>query len=129
VPNPILASLRLIGQLELTLDGACLRKVQRARFPTESPELSQRRYPGKLLTEGIYAKVRHPRYVEALLGTLGYALFANYLAVYIAFLLAIPALYLVVLLEERELRDRFGAEYEEYSRRVPRFVPRFGSQP
>jgi protein-S-isoprenylcysteine O-methyltransferase Ste14 len=88
------------------------------------PELSQRRYPGKLLTEGVYAKIRHPRYIEALLWTLGYALFANYLAVYIAFLLAIPGLYLVVLLEERELRERFGAEYDEYCRRVPRFVPR-----
>jgi protein-S-isoprenylcysteine O-methyltransferase Ste14 len=88
------------------------------------PELSQRRYPGKLLTEGVYAKIRHPRYIEALLWTLGYALFANYLAVYIAFLLAIPGLYLVVVLEERELRERFGAEYDEYCRRVPRFVPR-----
>jgi protein-S-isoprenylcysteine O-methyltransferase Ste14 len=88
------------------------------------PELSRRRYPGKLLTEGVYAKIRHPRYIEVLLWTLGYALFANYLAVYIAFLVAIPGLYLVVVLEERELRERFGAEYDEYCRRVPRFVPR-----
>jgi protein-S-isoprenylcysteine O-methyltransferase Ste14 len=29
----------------------------------------------------------------------------------------------VVLLEERELRDRFGAEYDEYCRRVPRYIP------
>jgi protein-S-isoprenylcysteine O-methyltransferase Ste14 len=31
-----------------------------------------------------------------------------------------------VLLEERELRDRFGAEYEEYCRRVPRYIPKRG---
>jgi protein-S-isoprenylcysteine O-methyltransferase Ste14 len=29
----------------------------------------------------------------------------------------------VVLLEERELRDRFGAEYDEYCGRVPRYIP------
>jgi protein-S-isoprenylcysteine O-methyltransferase Ste14 len=28
----------------------------------------------------------------------------------------------VVRLEERELRERFGTAYEEYCRRVPRFV-------
>ncbi len=108
--------------------GSCMA-VKRRKLLTHGilvglPEVSQRRYPGKLLTEGIYARIRHPRYIEALLWTLGYALFANYLAVYIGFLLAVPALYLVVLLEERELRDRFGAEYEEYCRRVPRFIPR-----
>jgi protein-S-isoprenylcysteine O-methyltransferase Ste14 len=28
-----------------------------------------------------------------------------------------------VVLEERELRERFGEAWVEYSRRVPRFVP------
>ena len=40
--------------------------------------------------------------------------------------LCVPTLYLIVLLEERELRDRFGEEYEAYCRRVPRFVPKRG---
>jgi protein-S-isoprenylcysteine O-methyltransferase Ste14 len=30
-----------------------------------------------------------------------------------------------IAFEEREMRGRFGAEFEEYARRVPRFVPRF----
>ncbi len=88
------------------------------------PELSGRRYPGRLLTEGPYARIRHPRYVEALLWTLAYALFANHLAPYLVIVGALPVIYLLVVLEERELRDRFGEEYIEYCRRVPRFVPR-----
>lgn len=79
---------------------------------------------GTLLTEGIYAKIRHPRYVEIVFWVAAYACFANYVGLYVLLVLTLPALYLVVLLEERELRDRFGAEYEEYCRRVPRFVPR-----
>ena len=87
------------------------------------PEVSEERYPGKLFTEGIYAKIRNPRYVEVLLAVLAYALFANYLAPYIAFLAGVPVVYIIVLLEENELRQRFGSEYEAYCRRVPRFIP------
>jgi protein-S-isoprenylcysteine O-methyltransferase Ste14 len=58
------------------------------------------------------------------LGLLGYALIANYLAIYLLFPICAASLYLIVLLEERELRDRFGAAYQAYARRVPRFIPR-----
>jgi len=43
------------------------------------------------------------------------------------FLLAIVTilLYLIVApLEERELREHYGPEYEAYARDVPRFLPR-----
>jgi protein-S-isoprenylcysteine O-methyltransferase Ste14 len=88
------------------------------------PELSKKNYPGKLLTEGIYSRVRNPRYLEALLWVIAYALFANYLGAYIVVVLSLPLIYFVVRLEERELRERFGRAYEEYCRRVPRFLPR-----
>jgi protein-S-isoprenylcysteine O-methyltransferase Ste14/predicted esterase len=88
------------------------------------PELSDKQYPGKLLTNGFYSKVRHPRYIEAFLATAGYVLFANYLTPYIILLASIPITYLIVILEERELRQRFGAEYEAYCQSVPRFFPR-----
>ena len=95
-----------------------------ARIAAGLPELAPERYPQRLLTEGVYARIRHPRYAQFLLVLLGYALFANYLALYVVFALWVGAAYLIVLFEERELRDRFGEEYVEYCRRVPRFLPR-----
>jgi protein-S-isoprenylcysteine O-methyltransferase Ste14 len=90
------------------------------------PEVSQGGGTGVLLQEGIYGIIRHPRYVAVVIGTAGVALFVNYLGTYILVLASIPALYLVVVLEERELAERFGLPYLEYRSRVPAFVPRFG---
>jgi protein-S-isoprenylcysteine O-methyltransferase Ste14 len=80
--------------------------------------------PGTLLTEGPYAVIRHPRYVEVLVGVLGYALAANHVGGYVVAVLIIPGLHLVVLLEERELAVRFAGAYEAYCARVPRYIPR-----
>ena len=99
------------------------RKMLNQRILTGVPELS-RRDRGRLLTGGIYAHVRNPRYLEFLTFSFAYAAFANYSGVWVIYALMFPALHLVVLLEERELRERFGAEYEEYCRRVPRYLPR-----
>lgn len=88
------------------------------------PELGREGKGGRLITEGIYSKIRHPRYVSVWFGTLAVAFLTNYLALYVIAVLVIPALYIVVLLEERELRARFGSEYADYSERVPRFFPR-----
>ena len=79
---------------------------------------------GSLLTEGIYGRIRHPRYVEILCWVAAYAFFANYIGLYVLLVLTVPTIYFIVLLEERELRERFGEEYREYCRRVPRFLPR-----
>lgn len=118
----VLAAIAIISAAVI---GIKRKKFLTFRILSGMPELSQKQYPGKLLNEGIYAKIRHPRYVEALLGVLGYALFANWLTAYIVFLIGLPMIYVIVILEERELRERFGAEYESYSQNVPRFVPKF----
>lgn len=80
-----------------------------------------------LLTEGIYSHFRHPRYVETILWIIGYALFTNYLAVYFAFFLMLTLIHTVVLLEEKELKARFGLAYEEYCCHVPRYIPKIPS--
>ena len=107
--------------------------VKRKRYLTFSilaglPEVSASHYPGTLLTEGIYGTVRNPRYIEVALWVLGYALFANFLALYLGFLLTIPGLLLIVVMEEKELEDRFGEEWRDYAARVPRFIPKRRSQ-
>ncbi|HUJ43383.1 MAG TPA: isoprenylcysteine carboxylmethyltransferase family protein [Opitutaceae bacterium] len=89
------------------------------------PEMAPGRYPQRLVTEGLHAHVRHPRYLQALLVIVGVGLVANHLALYLAAALCVPGFWLIAVLEEKELRDRFGPAYEEYSRRVPRFIPRW----
>ena len=103
------------------------RKISRhLRFRTLGgiPELAPESHPQPLLTEGIYSHVRHPRYLEVLLVMASLALIANNLAAYVNWIIGIPSVLLIVRIEERELRDRFGAEYDAYCARVPRFVPR-----
>jgi len=79
---------------------------------------------GTLLTGGPYAVIRNPRYVEVILAVLGYAAFANHTGAWVVAVLTFPALHAIVLLEERELAQRFGAAWEDYRDRVPRWVPR-----
>lgn len=88
------------------------------------PELKGEGGSERLLHEGIYARMRHPRYVGATLGYLASAFLANYLFLYAAAPLFLLLLHTIVLLEERELLDRFGGPYREYMIRVPRYVPR-----
>ena len=79
---------------------------------------------GSLLDQGIYARIRHPRYVEILFITFGYAAVANFAGPWVLAFLSLPLIHAVVLLEERELEDRFGDAYRDYAARVPRYFPR-----
>jgi protein-S-isoprenylcysteine O-methyltransferase Ste14 len=120
LPLTGLAIVALGAGLTMTLK---LRRLLTARIMTGVAELGRDPGQWQLLSEGIYAKIRHPRYVALLFVQLAYALFANYLATYVACLLYIPVILGVVALEERELRRRFGERYDQYCRRVPRFIP------
>ncbi len=100
----------------------------RLRLPMDTqlglPELSPERHSTELITDGIYAWMRHPRYVAATLALAAFALIANHLGPYLVLCLFVVLIHAVVLLEERELHQRFGVEYDGYCKRVPRYVPR-----
>ena len=82
--------------------------------------------PGKLLNEGIYARVRHPRYLGLMLGGTGLACIANYQAAWVVMAALVPVTYLLTVIEEKELRVRFGEKYARYAEQVPRIIPRLG---
>jgi len=104
-----------------------VRRHLRFRILVGLPELDPSGHGGKLLDEGPYARVRHPRYVAVLLGIVAAALFTDFLATYILIPVTAAGLAAIAWFEERELASRFGAGYEEYRRRVPMFIPRLGS--
>ena len=112
----------LLYLLAAVIEIKCRRHLK-ARILVGVPELSAED-PGRLLTEGIYAHTRNPRYLDLIIAVIGFALITNYRVMHWLALLCIPGLYVVILLEERELRQRFGEAYEDYLRRVPRLVPR-----
>ena len=86
------------------------------------PEVSED-HEDVLLDQGIYSRIRHPRYLGLLCEITGSAFLVNYLATYLLAAATIPALYVTILIEERELVQRFGSDYVEYASRVPRFLP------
>jgi len=123
-PYPVLITLAVPIFLLGLFVGIQRRRQMGTKVMMGFPELAPARPDNKLITKGIYARMRNPRYVELLLFLLAYALFTNYLAVYVVFLLTVAGIGLIVWLEEKELRERFGKEFEAYCERVPRFIPR-----
>jgi protein-S-isoprenylcysteine O-methyltransferase Ste14 len=82
--------------------------------------------PKKLVVEGPYRIVRNPMYWSVVSVLLGEALIFHSLALAeLAVALFAGANLFVLFYEEPVLRRKFGAEYEDYCRRVPRWLPRF----
>ncbi len=82
--------------------------------------------PPKLLVQlGFYRYVRNPGYVSVAFILLGETLFFRSVSVAIyAAVLLVGIHLLVVLYEEPILRQRYHESYDEYCRRVPRWIPR-----
>ena len=79
--------------------------------------------PQHLVVRGVYRISRNPAYVAAVAMITGQALVLGSVRVLIyALLLALAFHLFVVGYEEPTLRARFGAAYEEYCRRVPRWL-------
>jgi protein-S-isoprenylcysteine O-methyltransferase Ste14 len=74
--------------------------------------------------EGPYRYLRNPLYVTDFCLIVGAALLTRNWGLVLLATLYAAQLALQLPLEERELRERFGAPYRRYCECVPRFVPR-----
>jgi protein-S-isoprenylcysteine O-methyltransferase Ste14 len=84
----------------------------------------------RLVVGGPFRYVRNPGYVAVLALLVGQALFFGSGAVLVyATFVGLAFHVFVILYEEPTLRRQFGAEYEDYCRRVPRWVPRLRLTP
>ena len=82
--------------------------------------------PKELVATGLYRYVRNPIYVGVLLIFLGHFLWFGYWKLLLYAVLSFIGVHaFVVLYEEPALKRRFGAAYEEYLKRVPRWIPRW----
>jgi protein-S-isoprenylcysteine O-methyltransferase Ste14 len=82
--------------------------------------------PKELVATGFYRYVRNPMYVGVLAIIIGHFLWFGYwnLLIY-AIVVFIGFNTFVAYYEEPTLKRKFGASYEDYLKRVPRWIPHF----
>jgi protein-S-isoprenylcysteine O-methyltransferase Ste14 len=125
---PLLASYKLAAALGLAvaLMGQVVRAATIGLDYIRRGGKNHQVYATRLVQGGIFAHCRNPLYVGNYLVIVGVGLASNsvlFLGVAVPFFAF--AYRAIVAAEENFLRTRFGAEYDEYCRRVNRFVPRF----
>ena len=120
--------LAALGGLGLiAIDLWLMRRVERElgwRVLVGLPELMPASNRATVAAEGIYARVRHPRYLGMILSWLGAVLLSGSTRLLVLVVVLIGLALTVTELEERELLKRLGEPYADYRRRVPRLVPR-----
>jgi protein-S-isoprenylcysteine O-methyltransferase Ste14 len=126
-PRQLLGSAAIAAGVLLL--GACIWEFARRGHGTLSP-LDP---PATLVVQGLYRYVRNPMYLSVTTIVLGEALLIGSVALVVYWAVWFVAVNLIVLgYEEPALRRQFGSSYEEYTRRVGRWIPRLapgGSRP
>ena len=87
------------------------------------PEMKPAERSGPVVNSGIYAHVRHPRYLALMLGFVGFAFLTGAKGYFLLVILNILLYQIAIPLEERELLEHYGPQYEAYARSVARLMP------
>ena len=81
-----------------------------------------------LATTGAYARIRHPQYVAFVLILLGFLLQWPTLLTLLMFPILLVMYGRLAVTEEAQMRKQFGAGFEAYAARTPRFLPSLRTQ-
>jgi len=79
---------------------------------------------GKLVTDGVYAHMRHPQYTGIYIVTLAFMIQWPTLTTLILWPFVILMYYRLARREEREVLAKFPEEYRAYMERTPMFFPK-----
>ncbi len=79
---------------------------------------------GKLVTNGLYAYMRHPQYTGIFVITLAFMIQWPTLATLILWPFVIAMYYKLARQEEADALEKFPVEYREYMARTPMFLPK-----
>lgn len=136
IPSPMLFNERIFGErfylfpiiigLAVTVTGQLIRGATIGLVYIIRGGKDGKVYADDLVTRGIFNHCRNPLYVGNILMLLGVGILANsliYVAIVIPFFLLIYQA--IVLAEENFLRGKFREQYDDYARRVNRWIPNF----
>jgi protein-S-isoprenylcysteine O-methyltransferase Ste14 len=115
----------------LALAGLALIAFDVFTFSTSEAVFGGRRLAGhaelagsrELIARGLYARVRHPRYLGMMSGVLGASLMVALAPLWAVSILWLVLALLTIRAEERELHTRLGPVYAAYAERVPALLP------
>ncbi len=81
--------------------------------------------PEKFIVAGLYKYVRNPMYLGDFMVILAEFFIFGHLLILVYLLMVMIAVHLMVTRkEEKQLEEKFGKEYKDYRRNVPRWIPR-----
>jgi protein-S-isoprenylcysteine O-methyltransferase Ste14 len=78
----------------------------------------------RLLTDGAFSRVRHPLYLASLLFYLFLIVLTLSLISLVVFMGVFIFYNIIAAYEERFLEKKFGQEYSDYRKKIPRWIPR-----
>ena len=118
----------LILGIVLLLIGGSLRVVSRktlmkAGFTMINSGKLQIVGDQRLITDGVYGRVRHPLYLGEICRNLGFAVIFSSLYGVVVMVIAGIFLILRIRIEEEMLLGQFGKEYEEYMKKTKKLIP------
>ena len=116
-------ALEMLAGVALVVAGLTLNVWSAKVFERESVGICPFSPTPVLVERGPFALSRHPMYVGLVATALGLTVATGVLSnIWISVAFAIWLHFAYVLPEERYLRDRFGADYDRYAKRVPRWA-------
>lgn len=87
-------------------------------------KVSETHKPERVITIGLYSRMRHPQYTGAMLAHIGITFLLSSFYSLLVTPLVIFINYILCWKEEKELVKEFGEDYVQYQKSVPMFIPR-----